>query len=371
MDPNSLPFEVGQLVETRSFLAGYRGAWFRCKIKDIGQSNRALRYALEYIDFPDEKILWTRLYQKGSKAKNARLTLMVRPQFPSLYRESQMPDVNTILEEVVIVNDVWKVGDLVDWWTDNCFWSGRITEKLGDEKFKIELPPPPVGEGSSYEVFGADLRPSLDWFVGEGWKLPIAKENKYHLCCARIIKPFNQGCPPNLIDHAINERKKDVKQTAGSSFEREGSLSSHILTGPVHLPDKPEQLVKKPLNGKLANSTEKIIGLNVADHAPIKTSCPDSVSSSHIQDTLARMPGSAIQKEKYDESGSSKMMKINQSICLNSTSSDTVEAAILDLEELICRVKWLKRMLEFGMPLSDSLRPSWRFIEHRGSSTPK
>lgn len=192
MDPNSLPFEVGQLVETRSFLAGYRGAWFRCKIKDIGRRNKQLGHALEYIDFPDEKIHWTMLYQKGSKSKNVR-TLMVRPCFPSVYRESQMPDVNTILEVVVIVNDVWKVGDLVDWWTDNCFWSGRITEKLGDEKVKIELPPPPVGEGSSYEVFCKDLRPSLDWSVGEGWKLLIPKESKYHLCCARIVKPLNQG----------------------------------------------------------------------------------------------------------------------------------------------------------------------------------
>lgn len=87
--------------------------------------------------FPFAEIRWTKLYQKGSKSKNAERTLMVRPCFPTVHRESQMPDVNTISEVVVIVNDVWKVGDLVDWWTDNCFWSGRITEKLGDEKVKV------------------------------------------------------------------------------------------------------------------------------------------------------------------------------------------------------------------------------------------
>ncbi|MFQ6647411.1 hypothetical protein Gotur_020911, partial [Gossypium turneri] len=32
MDLHNLPFKVGQLVETRSFLQGYRGAWFRCKV---------------------------------------------------------------------------------------------------------------------------------------------------------------------------------------------------------------------------------------------------------------------------------------------------------------------------------------------------
>jgi hypothetical protein len=62
---------------------------------------------------------------------------MVRPQFPPIYCESQMPDVNSILEVVVIVDDVWKVGDLVDWLMDHCYWSGRVTELLGDEHVKV------------------------------------------------------------------------------------------------------------------------------------------------------------------------------------------------------------------------------------------
>ncbi|XVF28665.1 hypothetical protein REPUB_Repub15cG0049700 [Reevesia pubescens] len=225
---------------------------------------------------------------------------MVRPCFPSVYRDSQMPNVSTISEVVVIVNDVWKVGDLVDWWTDNCFWSGRITEKLGVEKVKIELPPPPVGEGSSYEVFCKDLRPSLDWSVNEGWKLLSPKVNEYHLSCARIVKPLSQ-----------------------------------------------------------------------VDHVPRKASYSNGISSSNILVTSTQMPGTAVEKDKYDDSGSSKKMKIDHSICLNSTSSDTIEAAVLDMEELICRVKWLKRILECGTSSSDTSRSSWKFIEHRGSSTPK
>ena len=66
-----------------------------------------------------------------------------------------------------------------------------------------------------------------------------------------------------------------------------------------------------------------------------------------------------------------KKMKIDQSNCLNSTSSNTIEAAILDLEEPIWRVKWLKHILEFGMPSSDILSFSWKFMEYRGSLTPK
>ena len=43
----------------------------------------------------------------------------------------------------------------------------------------------------------------------------------------------------------------------------------------------------------------------------------------------------------------------------------------LDLEELICQVKRLKHILKFGMPLSNTFRSFWKFIEHRGSFSPK
>ncbi|TYH75484.1 hypothetical protein ES332_D04G022600v1 [Gossypium tomentosum] len=361
MDLHNLPFKVGQLVETRSFLQGYRGAWFRCKIKEIGLRNKELGHALEYIDFPDEKIRWTKLYQKSRKPKDNKRYLMVRPCFPSVYHESQMPDVNTISETVVIVNDSWKVGDLVDWWTDNCFWTGTIIEKLDDENFKIELPPPPKGEGCLYDVSCKDLRPSLDWSVDEGWKLP--KGGKYHLYCARIVKPVYQGDSSNLIDCIVSEREKDVQSTEKTSTKHKGSLSSHISTGSY----KGKQSVKKSLNEKHTNITKKIVGLDVVDHVPKKRNCSYGVSSPHIQDASTQAPGMV---DKYDDSGLKKI-KTDGSVCLNSTYSDTIEAAILDLEELVCRVKWLKRILDFGTPLSNTLTSSWKFIEHRESSIPK
>lgn len=86
------------------------------------------------------EIRWTKLYQKpvgGSRSKEMKRQIMVRPSFPPIFCESQMPDVNNITEVVVIVNDVWKVGDLVDWWTDNCYWTGRLTEILGDGKARV------------------------------------------------------------------------------------------------------------------------------------------------------------------------------------------------------------------------------------------
>ena len=56
--------------------------------------------------------------------------------------------------------------------------------------------------------------------------------------------------------------------------------------------------------------------------------------SLYIQDTSIQMHGTIVLKEKYDDSGSSKKMKIDQSNCLNSTFSIILEATILDMEEL-------------------------------------
>ena len=47
------------------------------------------------------------------------------------------------------------------------------------------------------------------------------------------------------------------------------------------------------------------------------------------------MHGAVVLKDKYDDNESSKKIKIDQSNCLNFTSSNTIEAAILNLEELI------------------------------------
>lgn len=38
----------------------------------------------------------------------------------------------------------------------------------------MEFLPPPMGEGSSYEVSFKDLRPSLDWSPKDGWRVPAS-----------------------------------------------------------------------------------------------------------------------------------------------------------------------------------------------------
>ncbi|KAJ4722622.1 Agenet domain protein [Melia azedarach] len=355
-ESGSLPFKVGQLAESRSFVSGFRGAWFRCKIKNIGLRKKEMMHALEFYDFPDEKVRWTKLYQRpvgGSKSKEMKRQLMVRPSFPPIYCESQMPDVNDITDVVVIVRDVWVVGDLVDWWTDNCYWSARVTEILGDGKARIKLPSPPVGEGSSYEVSYNDLRPTLEWSPDDGWIVPISEERD---CCARLIKPVNQEGAQNLTICPTEKVREDAQPTAGASVEYNASFSSRMSTST--LPPL-ERHAKRPLSP------------DVADAGIGKSSYSDSVSTSHIRDATAETPGTDAGKRTNENSESSKKMRNDGSIPLHSLCSDTIEAAILDYEELINRVKWIKGILQLGTIPSNTKQPRWKFLEHRSSSFPK
>ncbi|XP_062015690.1 uncharacterized protein LOC133732211 isoform X1 [Rosa rugosa] len=354
MGLHNLPFKVGQDIESRSFMKGYRGAWFRCKIKDFGWRNGQLSCALEYYDFPDEKITWEKIYQNNpadGKRTRKEKTLMLRPPFPPIYRESKRPDVNTILEVIVIVNDAWKVGDLVDWWKDGCYWSGKVAEVLGDETVKVELPRPPVGEGVEGEMYEAsykDLRSSLDWSLEYGWTVPTPKERENGHPCVQVIKPDNQGDIPSVVAQTVGDGRRDVQAIAGAD----------------------QSLAAKELAAKDPATAETNMASDVADSLFGKTSCSDSGSSSHVKDALNKMGGTATRIDIVDNDRSLKKMKTDEGIILNSMSSDTLEAAILDLEELVNRVKWMKGMLETGMPLTGAMRPHWKFLGNHTVFTP-
>ncbi|XP_057806546.1 uncharacterized protein LOC131021390 isoform X5 [Salvia miltiorrhiza] len=235
----NIPFKVGQLAELRSFCSGYRGAWFRCKIREITKRKGILHHLLEYYDYPDEKLRWTKLYQiplhgKGN-TKEKRRELILRPQYPTLYNEKQMPHVSEISEVIVIVCDSWKVGDLVDWMNSGCLWCGRISQVFDDQEAQIELRPPPHGEGLSYRVLLKDLRPSLDWSTAHGWTLPTQEDGTGHPC-ARLIKPINQGyssstpsrCGEDTYRHPL-ARLHSSNRFHASSSTRDEDYSFHYV----------------------------------------------------------------------------------------------------------------------------------------------
>ncbi|XP_052207795.1 uncharacterized protein LOC127811706 isoform X2 [Diospyros lotus] len=355
-----LPLEVGQFAESRSFQIGFRSAWFRCKIKEIICRRGHIVYALEFFDYPDEKVTWTRIYQMPrtcKKSKEMKRHLMVRPQYPPIYHESQAPRDNTS-EVKVVINGDWRVGDLVDWWCNGCYWSGRVTQLIGKDKVQIDLPPPPIGEGKSYEVFCKDLRPSLVWSPEHSWSVPTSKEGETSCHCAQLIKPLNQASLPNLKIDAVGEETEDTQATAGSPFDP--SVSSPISAHSEESPGQP--LISRIPEGEPGSPEANMDGSVIG-----KIPCSDSVSISDFSDASSETAGNKDQ----NCSRCFKKMRTSGSISLNSMHSDSLEASILDLEELVNKVKWLRNILESDVPLPNAGRLPWRFIEHRASSVPK
>lgn len=93
-----------------------------------------------------------------------------------------------------------------------------------------------------------------------------------------------------------------------------------------------------------------------------------SISSSHIMDaSIENFERTASNSRCNDDDYPAKKMRSNLSLCLNSMSSNTMESAILDLEELVNKIKWLRAVLKSEVPLSGAKRPSWEFLQHHAS----
>ncbi|KAL2463717.1 Agenet domain-containing protein [Forsythia ovata] len=365
----SLPFTVGEEAEARTFEKGYRGAWFRCKIREIRRRKRDVEYLLEYFDFPEEKLGPMKPYQVpvpyGGMPKNKQRMLMVRPPYPPIYRESQMPHASDISEVAVIVNDAWKVGDLVDWLTDDCYWSGRIKQLLGDDKAMINFPKPPLGEGTSdEEALLKDLRPSLDWSPEYGWIVPTPG-GETGCPCARLIKPGDQGqetgannmeagSSPNMSPSSLTSVKSSV-----ASDELKGNETRELH----------ELSLRITVSKEVMDTQETSIVLDGGDCSTRKMCLSDTDSSSHIRETLTEPTSAVAEGDLHYSSCPLKKYRASRGMTSNSMRPHTLEAAILDLEELVNKVKWLKSVLEHGNPLSDAARPQWKVVEHIASSS--
>ncbi|XP_024019959.1 uncharacterized protein LOC112091196 isoform X2 [Morus notabilis] len=370
---------------------------------------------------------------------------MLRPRFPPVYRESQMPDVSAISEVVVIVNDSWKVGDLVDWWQDGCYWSGRIAEVLEDGKYQMDLLPPPLGEGLSYEVCSKDLRPSLDWSLKSGWTVSAPMDSDNGQRCARIVNPANKGNTSSFKTRKASENRDRVQGKAGSSQssvpsrgsarspkpsnkleqmrkltlgamaadkemhtpatymdldmlnggtwesscsdsdESESSgiigdetgasvsaFTSHVSSSSSEPPDKMEETKKRPLCAmeEKENTQGTKTESDMENDSIGKTICSDNDSNSDVKAGSTDVGEMMLEKDRL-EGGSSKKMKTDVNIPLNLMFSNTIEAAVLDLEELVNRVKWMKSLLEIATSSSNTTRPPWKFLGHLASSAPK
>ncbi|XP_057806545.1 uncharacterized protein LOC131021390 isoform X4 [Salvia miltiorrhiza] len=306
-----------------------------------------------------QELRWTKLYQiplhgKGN-TKEKRRELILRPQYPTLYNEKQMPHVSEISEVIVIVCDSWKVGDLVDWMNSGCLWCGRISQVFDDQEAQIELRPPPHGEGLSYRVLLKDLRPSLDWSTAHGWTLPTQEDGTGHPC-ARLIKPINQG-----VEDVLRSVQLHVKLLLSSSETSNSTTSSEVKNTKAIDMDKRVRRTTLSTTSSEVKSTKTIemdkrvqrTTLSKKQKIDMEKNASQGCGDNNIgktsqTDTNSRQ--STVGKEVVvvlDDTSQKRYMAGGRD-ALNSRRSGTIEATIVDLEKYINKVKWLKKMLQHG-----------------------
>lgn len=94
---------------------------------------------LEYIDYDGEDLDWVAVFQENpaSSSQNSKgsTEVMIRPSFPQWYYGHE-PDQLPVSDVTAVVDEAWKVGDMVDWLKDGCYWSGTITKLLKKDMVK-------------------------------------------------------------------------------------------------------------------------------------------------------------------------------------------------------------------------------------------
>lgn len=168
--------------------------------------------------------------------------------------------------------------------------------------------------------------------------------------------------------HASEEVRKSTQEKDGDTPENDVSFSSHVSANSLLPVDKSEQRGKQPLSPTACKETaqpqaqEANMAFDVSNAGAGKSSFSDSVSSSHVREDTVEVAGMPEAKRARQLT--------EETIPLHSSSSNTIEASILDLEELLTRVKWMKGLLEEKDP-SSTRQYSWKFQEHLSSSRKK
>lgn len=110
-----------------------------------------------------------------------------------------------------------------------------------------------------------------------------------------------------------------------------------------------------------------IVSIELKENETGKTSLADSDSGQALAEPVAEIA------EEDLNSGCFPSKPRNKGVALRSMQSDSLEAVIMDLEEYVNKVKWLKGMLHRGISSSsDSQRSRWEFVDpHAASEIPK
>ncbi|CAL4916098.1 unnamed protein product [Urochloa decumbens] len=364
-----LPFKVGDTAESRSFSLGFRGAWFRSKICLMCIRQGHLECLLEYLDFTEEKKTWTRLYKvpPGSRKQKSseRRMIMVRPTFPQWYLEHEKPDGLPKTNVVAIVSSPWKVGDLVEWWYTDCYWTGKIVELIGDDKVKIALHKDPIGEGGYYDADCKDLRPALDWTLEKGWSVPLSQENGKSWYTAQLIiqstdsgssssdEDIEQSCDGEEVQKSLNGASDEPAEAMGSGVKLSANVSDEIF---INQGDGKEESLEC-LN-RASNMPQEVTGLkgellpNQNGHCCIK-----GETNSHIAKC-----GESPEAISNGQSSpiSLKYRKTSSGNISVEVPPEIVDDTIMELEKVASKIRRLESLLTSPSKVA---KPSWKFQE--------
>ncbi|KAI3814327.1 hypothetical protein L1987_19078 [Smallanthus sonchifolius] len=271
---------------------------------------------------------------------------MVRPQYPAMYKKSEMPSLKSISQACVVIDDAWKVGDLVDWFEEGCYWSARVVEVLSDDKVQIELPMPPSGEGKEgeegrHEAFCKDLRPFLDWSETEGWTLPTVDGQTS--CDAQLIFPTKQGMGLE-VEHAA------AAATATAAGSPVNASSTTCISAEGDRNGESEQ------NEKNVKTDLEVEPAAAATVSPVNASSTTRISAEGERESDQNEQNVKMDCDLLVESSESRSsLRVGKRKAadevevvrreLNIMHEDTPEAAIIDLEELVNKVEWIQRLL--------------------------
>ncbi|XP_047089399.1 uncharacterized protein LOC124701393 [Lolium rigidum] len=387
-----LPFKVGGVVELRSFDAGYRGAWFRCKISDMCIRNGHMEYQVEYMDYPEEKRSWSRLYKvppkyrrKAGRKAGQNRELMLRPPFPPWCRDNDIPEHGQKMDVLAVVSSPWKVGDLIDWRHTSCFWTGKITELLGDDKAMIVCPEIPLGEGGCYEVDLDDLRPALDWSLEKGWSAPLSKENGECWYTARLVTE-NPDTGSSSSDEDIEQSDdgiKEVQKCWNGSFDTAKQEQHNCLNGSCVTAEKVKDPdVKHPAsrNGrhcmksqphseeepqKCTNEepdTSLVVIRPKAQLTPDESDeCCTNIQAEYPTSPMANS-GHSCEFLTSGQSGLTSLKKLKTSTECASVQQPpgTAGDALMDLEKVASKIRRAQDLLQSIDDTPSSRAPSWR-----------
>eukprot|EP00250_Pteridium_aquilinum_P003455 c13768_g1_i1 orf=128-1489(+) len=385
------PFSTGQRVESKSNIKGFRGAWFRSEIKYVQVRRGEIWCAMHYTDFPDEKMNFTKAYQQDPSGKKKRV-LMVRPSFPLICMGVDDSVISAATGSVVVVNGGWWAGDLVDWFTDGCFWAAKITAVLSKDLVQVELPSAPIGEGGSYEAAVKDIRPSLDWSAEQLWTVPSVKSRPHNPKALALDEPSSSLTNPvkdlEIPDkeHIFIAKQEPARTAFGQGFDstffgheeaqmkrKRTVLGDTFGTGRYSNFTNSFSMHSKRLDkGQLKSSSTDLAGKQDVEASPcpnqgqanqlpnVKTDgCKESVpqiNAVEIDGKLIseqRMLGTGGASTIVNDNGEAMFFEefitsLGDGKCLH-VNDERIGSSIVALEELVSRVAWLKGVMQLGL----------------------